>query len=149
MSTTMLSLRLPSIRLGQGHGPAQFALGYVTTNLLQNPLSDGVDQGGGPPRLKAFREAAFRPKAEFGRDHFDQCIQGLIPLPKMFDFLDSVKNGGVVATVVESSDSGRAQSCLASITFPGQRQLFLPTATITNLLTDLLFLYTDPDRSRG
>jgi hypothetical protein len=30
-------------------------------------------------------------------------------------------------------------SCLASITFSGQRQLFLPTTTITNLLTDLLF----------
>jgi tetratricopeptide (TPR) repeat protein len=30
-------------------------------------------------------------------------------------------------------------ACLASITFPGQRQLFLPTTTITNLLTDLLF----------
>jgi hypothetical protein len=39
--------------------------------------------------------------------------------------------------------------CLASTTFPGQRQLFLPTTTITNLLTDRLFLYTDPDRSRG
>ena len=58
------------------------------------------------------------------------------------------------ATTAETAELALAEfrdkyPCLASTTFPGQRQLFLPTTTITNLLTDRLFLYTDPDRSRG
>lgn len=60
--------------------------------------------------LKPLCETAFRPKTEFGGDHFDQRIQGLIRLPKAFDLLNRVKNGGVVPTALESSDPGRAPS---------------------------------------
>jgi hypothetical protein len=80
------------------------------TNFLQNPVGYCVDQCGGPPSLKPFYETAFHVRAELGRNHFDQRIQGLIRLTKSFDLLNRVKNGGVVATVVESSDLGRAPS---------------------------------------
>src|SRR5437016_1466884 len=79
-------------------------------NLLQNLVGHCIDQAGRPLRLKPLCETAFRVWAELGCDHFDQGIQGLIRLTKSFDLLNRVKNGGVVATVVESSDPGRAPS---------------------------------------
>jgi hypothetical protein len=39
--------------------------------------------------------------------------------------------------------------CLASITFPGQRQLFLPIGDNYNLYESAMPFYTEPDRSRG
>jgi hypothetical protein len=72
------------------------------TNLLQNPVGHGLDQRDAPPGPKPLRETAFHPRTEFGGDKLDQRIQGLIRLPKSFDLLNRVKNGSVVATVVES-----------------------------------------------
>src|SRR6201999_2085171 len=69
-----------------------------------------IDQPDGPLTLKPLCETPVRGRAEFGGDHFDQRIQGLIRLTKSVDLLNRVKNGGVVATVVESSDPGRAPS---------------------------------------
>ena len=109
MSTLMLSSWY-SLLPSQGQGPFQFALSCEATNLLQNPVGHCIDQRGGPPMLKPLRETAFRPKTELGGDHFDQRAQGLIRLPKAFDLLNRVKNGGVVPTVEESSDPGCALS---------------------------------------
>jgi hypothetical protein len=67
-------------------------------------------QRGGPPRLKPRCEAAFHPRTELGGDHFDQRIQGLIRLSESFDLLNRVKNSGMVTTVIESADPGRAPS---------------------------------------
>ena len=47
--------------------------------------------------------------------------------------------GGVEGLKTALAACQAHEDCLASITFPGRRQLFLPTTTITNLLTDLLF----------
>jgi hypothetical protein len=60
--------------------------------------------------LKPFCETAFRLRTKLGCNHFDQRVQGLIRLPKAFDLLNRVKNGGVMAPVIESADPGRAPS---------------------------------------
>jgi len=61
-------------------------------------------------RPRAFWAASFNPGSEFDGEHFDQSIQGFIRMSKSVDFINRVKNGGVVATIVESSDPGRAPS---------------------------------------
>jgi hypothetical protein len=58
----------------------------------------------------ALRAATFNPGTELVGEHFDQCIQRFIRLPKSFDFLNRVKNRGVMATIVEPPDPGRAPS---------------------------------------
>jgi hypothetical protein len=55
-------------------------------------------------------QTAFHSWADRNGEHFDQCIQRLIRLPKVFDLLYRVKNRGVMATVVESADPDRAPS---------------------------------------
>ena len=40
----------------------------------------------------------------------DEAVQIWVALAELVDLLNRVKNGGVVATVVESSDPGRAPS---------------------------------------
>jgi hypothetical protein len=110
MSTAMLSSGYSSLALGDRQIPFRSCIRCSATNLPQNPVGHGLDQRGGPVGLKPFCETTFHLRTERHGEHFDQCIQGLIRVPKAVDLLNRVKNGGVVPTVVESSDPGRAPS---------------------------------------
>jgi hypothetical protein len=115
----------PSILENQGQGPFQFALSCEATNLVQNSVGHDIDQRDSPPRTKPLCETALRRRTKLGGDHFDQRIQGLVRLPKSVDLPNRVKNGGVVATIVKSSDLG----CAPSSHVPGQIHGNLPTQT--------------------
>jgi hypothetical protein len=80
--------------------------------------------------LKPLSEAVYRLRTEFGGDHFDQRVQGLVRLPKAFDLPNRVKNGGVMATIVKSADLG----CAPSNHVLGQIHGNLPTQTSCGLI---------------
>ena len=107
MSTSMLSLDDSSVCWRVDH----VTVWESASDPRQHSGSYRFDQCDAPSWLKALTEATFHTWVQHGGQYFDQRVNGFISSSKAFDFSNRVKDGGMVATVVESANPRRAPAC--------------------------------------